>query len=143
MTHAQAHPPSCDPPEDLPYLTPELLKLKLRLSPLIQVEEILTKRLTPAGSMEVGSLGHFDRPKITIKEVAVNSTAQWREAFNRLRANTRESFDSEHAIDWDDPNDPGVVLSACSEDIIRLWNEPLIRKLLEKQNLRLEEMGGL
>jgi hypothetical protein len=62
---------------------------------------------------------------------------------NRLLQTTRrESFDSQ-VIDSDDPNDPSVVLHACAEDMIRLWNDPAIKTLLATRKLRLEEVAGL
>jgi len=122
----------------------------MRLAPLLQVEEVLTRRLTPSGSREfeptqlapVKNLPYSERSRRIVKEVAVNSTTQWKGAFNRA-VNARDSFDSDRAIDWDDPKDPGVVLHACCEDMIRLWNDPTVKALLETQNLRLQEMAGL
>jgi len=40
------------------------------------------------------------------------------------------------------PNDAGVILNACSEDIIKLWNDPTVKALLKAQKVRLEDMGG-
>ncbi|TFK39288.1 guanine nucleotide binding protein, alpha subunit [Crucibulum laeve] len=130
---------------DFPPLTPELLKLKLRLAPLLQVEEVLIRRLTPVGSGETEAtqlVSYTERSKNYLKEVAVNSAAHWKDAFAKLVSSDTESFDSQHAIDFDDPNDPGIVLNACSEDMVKLWNDPLIQQLLEKQNLRMEEVAG-
>ncbi|KAF9003249.1 guanine nucleotide binding protein, alpha subunit [Cyathus striatus] len=128
-------------------LTPDLLKLKLRLTPLLQVRETLIRRLSPVGSGEteatqLTNASYAERSKNYLKEIAVNSAAQWKDTFNRLVSNDRESFDSDEPIDFDDPNDPGVVLHACSEDMIKLWNDPVIQQLLDKQNLRMEEVAG-
>ena len=74
----------------------------------------------------------------------MNSAAQWKGAFGRLLStNIRDSVDSEFGIDFDDPNDPGVILHNCSEDMIRLWNDPTIKALLKVHKLRLEDMPGL
>ena len=130
-------------------LGPELLKIKMRLSPLLQVEQVLTRRLTPMGSGESEptqfnqNTSYAERSRNLIKEVAVNSTAQWKNAFTRLLAGETDSKESFVESDEDDPNDPGIVLNACSEDMARLWCDPTIRQLLVKQNLRLEEMAGL
>jgi hypothetical protein len=53
------------------------------------------------------------------------------------------SIDSGADIDWDNPNDPGVVLNACAEDIVKLWNNPTVKELLSQQKIRLEDMSGL
>ncbi|KAL0579767.1 hypothetical protein V5O48_002261 [Marasmius crinis-equi] len=130
-------------------LTPELMKLKMRLSPLMQVEEALMRRLSPSSPPESPSTHlspvtnlphpHFQRTK----EVSVYSSLGWKGAFVKLMAGiTRNSMDSSQGIDFDDPSDPGVILHNCSEDMIKLWNDRDVRRLLEKQNLRLEDMSG-
>jgi hypothetical protein len=153
MTHAQANSQSQsfeDSPNDLPQINPELWIVKLRLSPLLQVEQVLTRLLTPLDSGEselthLGNLSYTERSKSALTELAVNSTAQWKNTVSRLlRSNSdRDSFNSEQTIDWDDHNDPGLVLHACYPDMAQLWCDPTIHQLLEKQNIRLEEMAGL
>jgi guanine nucleotide-binding protein subunit alpha len=76
------------------------------------------------------------------REIAINSTAQWKGAFGRLIATARASMDSGADIDFDDSNDPGVILNACAEDIIKLWNDPTVKILLKAQKIRLESMPG-
>ena len=142
-----SQPPS--PPEDpgYPHLTGEHLKLKLRLSPLVQVEDALARKFSLAGSSSVDlgdnkDLNSSQRPR----EVIVNSTTQWRGIFRRHPANeskARDSMDSELMIDWDDPQDPGVLLNACADDMKRLWNDPTIQTLLDMQKLRVEEVASL
>lgn len=131
-------------------INPDLLKLRMRLLPLQQVEEALLRKMTPAGSAEfeathlspVTNLPYKRRPG-KFREVAINSTAHWKGAFGRLLATTRTSVDSASDIDFEDPNDPGIILHACSEDIVQLWNDPTVKQLLKAQKLRLEDMSGL
>ena len=129
--------------------SPELLKIKLRLAPLLQVEETLIRRLTPAGSGEMEAtlrigrdMSYYERTKNYMKEVTVNSAVQWKGSFGRREAG-RSSFNTDKAIDWEDPDDPGRILHACSEDMIRLWEDPMTKKFLEAQKLRLQERAGL
>lgn len=136
-------------------LSPELLKLRMRLLPLQQVEETLLRKLTPAGSAEFEATHLSPITNLPYKarsggkqmnkfgELTVNSTMQWKVAFGKLIASARASIDSAADIDFDDPNDPGVVLNACAEDIIRLWEDPVVRQLLNAQKTPLEHMGGL
>lgn len=121
----------------------------MRLLPLRQVEESLLRKMTPAGSSEFEPT-HLSPVKNKTKagkfrELAINSTTQWKGAFGRLIATARASFESSTAIeiDFEDPDDPGVILHACSEDIIKLWNDPTVKTLLKAQKVRLEDMGGL
>jgi len=134
--------------DKVPELDTELAMLKMRLSPLLQVEEILMRRLSPAGETEpthfasLNNMPYSERSRNLIKEVAINSAMQWKEKFTRLVVNETESFDSEQLVDWDNPNDPGILLHACADDMKRLWTHPSVVDLLEKQNVRLEEMAG-
>jgi guanine nucleotide-binding protein subunit alpha len=136
----------------LPKLTADHLKLKMRLSPLLQVEDVLVRKLTPSGASSYSDGTHLapltnvpyaERSRRVRSEVVVNSASSWKGAFTKLMSNARGSFDSDRAIDWNDPEDPGVVLNACGEDMIQLWNDPVIKTLLEVQRLRLEDMAGL
>ncbi|KAF9226383.1 G-alpha-domain-containing protein [Gyrodon lividus] len=130
--------------KDYPALTPEHLKLKMRLAPLIQVEAALLRKLLPPGHADLTS--HITPSSFPFQqEISVNSTVGWKGAFNRLLGSSgsnRDSCDSVDLINWSDPEDPGVVLHACSEDMIKLWGDPTIRKLMEIEKMRPEEMAG-
>ncbi|CAL1709080.1 unnamed protein product [Somion occarium] len=132
-------------------LSPEHLKLKLRLLPLLQVEESLIRKLTPPGSPEFESThlsqitnlpSPFASQNVKGKEIAVNSQFAWKGVFSKVVSSTRDSFDSAELVDWEDPNDPGRIIHACSEDMIKLWKDPTIQKILRLQQIRLEDMGG-
>ena len=126
-------------------VSPELLKLKMRLLPLQQVEESLLRKMTPPGSSEFEPthLSSVKKKPGKFRELAINSTTQWKGAFGRLIATARASFESTTEIDIEVPNDAGVILHACSEDIIKLWNDPTVKTLLKARKVRLEDMGGL
>ncbi|KAJ2917898.1 hypothetical protein MD484_g2520, partial [Candolleomyces efflorescens] len=145
--------------DDIPQIPPELLKRKIKLAPLLNVEGTLIRRLTPEGSGETeatqlgggtsggaggsGGVGTGGKSSV-VKELAVNSTKPWKDTFNRLvLGEGRDSFESEDAIDWDDPEDPGRILHDLSDDMIKLWNDPITQVLLEKQSLRMQELAGL
>lgn len=96
-----------------------------------------------AGSGETEATQLRAPPKQGFKEIAVNSTTPWKNAFNRLIRTERTSFDSQDGVDWEDPEDPGAILHACSQDLIHIWSNPMVQELLESQNVRLEESSGL
>jgi guanine nucleotide-binding protein alpha-1 subunit len=134
-----------------PPLSPEHLKLKMRLGPLLQVEKTLWRKLSPEGTVDLEGTrlastsnlpSVYDRAK---SEYSVNSASGWRGAFGRLLTGgePRNSIDSHSGINFDDPDDPGLILYNCADDMNRLWNDPTIRSLLELQKLRLEDMPGL
>ena len=90
----------------LPELSQEHLKLKLRLAPLLQVEEALIRKLTPAGSTETEATTLTQITNIpTRREVAINSQFAWKGLFGRMTG-TRASVDR-GAVDWDE-RDPDV-----------------------------------
>ncbi|KAI9460793.1 G-alpha-domain-containing protein [Boletus coccyginus] len=130
--------------KEYPPLTPEHLKLKMRLAPLIHVEAALIRRLLPPDQIE-----GLARSNLTASpfhhEISVNSSTSWKGALGRLmRSPTgRDSRDSTDLVNWSDPDDPGVVLHACSEDMTKLWVDPTVRKLMEIEKMRPEEMAGL
>ncbi|KAJ7492047.1 guanine nucleotide binding protein, alpha subunit [Mycena latifolia] len=122
----------------------DLVNLKMRLIPLLDVEKDLMKRLSLPGSTEWEPT---ERPltssprKRQSREIAVNSTVAWKGAFVRTDSG-RNSFDTDHLVDWEDPQDPGVILHARSEDMKRLWEHPTVQAILEKQSIRLQESAG-
>ena len=107
--------PSSSPPPSGSWLrlTPEHLKLKLRLLPLLQVEESLVRKLTPPGSPEFEST-HLSQitnlPTHLVgnsnakgKELAVNSQFAWKGVFSKFIPSSRDSFDSADLVNWEDP----------------------------------------
>ncbi|KAJ6631176.1 guanine nucleotide binding protein, alpha subunit [Mycena sp. CBHHK59/15] len=136
---------------DSPAIADDLLALKVRLSPLVHIEEVLMRRLIPAGpdksdAARLAQLAHVpyaERPRTVIREVAVNSATQWKDVFARLGGRDRAGGDGAAAeVDWADPGDPGVVLHEHAEDIKALWAHETVQALLVKQNLRLQEAAG-
>lgn len=95
--------------EDVPKLTSEHLKLRLRLLPLLQVEDELIRRLTQAGTSvpEATRLTQItNSPNVNLKEkeVAVNSHFVWKGMFSRMVSSRRSSSESEPVVEWDDPD---------------------------------------
>jgi hypothetical protein len=117
----------------------------MRLLPLQGVEEALLRKLSHAGSTELEptqlpSSNHHGQRR---KEPAVRSSSQWKVAFGRLLNVTRTSLSDDSNIDFNDPDDPGVILDACSEDMRTLWNDHVIQELLQSMRIRMEDMAGL
>ncbi|KAJ7735552.1 guanine nucleotide binding protein, alpha subunit [Mycena maculata] len=127
----------------------DLMTLRTRLLPLLQIEDVLVQRLANHGTQSVpDGPSPSDTSHIPMtarrrhgKEVAVNSTVAWKSAFMR-KPTGRESFDSQDVVDWDDPNDPGAVLHARREEMQRLWGHPMVRTILASQGIRLHESAG-
>lgn len=116
----------------------------MRLAPLIQVEAALVRKMLPPDQVEGLARSNLTAPPFQ-HEISVNSNTGWKSAFNRIMGNSggHSSCDSMDLINWSDPEDPGVILHACSEDMIKLWADPTIKKLMEIEKMRPEEMAGL
>jgi guanine nucleotide-binding protein subunit alpha len=91
---------------------------------------------------QLTNIPYSELPRNVNREVAVHSANPWKDVFKRLVGTDTESFDSERAIDWEDPTDPGVVLHALAEDMKALWSNRTVQALLVRQNLRLQEAAG-
>ncbi|KAI0791447.1 guanine nucleotide binding protein, alpha subunit [Irpex lacteus] len=59
--------------------------------------------------------------------------------FNRLMGGR----DSTELVSWEvDPDDPGKIIHACGEDMIKLWEDKTVQSVLEFQKLRLQDLPG-
>jgi len=135
--------------EGYPSLGPEQLKLKMKLTPLLRMEDILVEKLAPDSQHHIKgeSPDHVfndasnapDAPAVPIRtELTVNSRSTWKAAFKKW---TRGGGDED--IDFDDPTDPGRVLFACRDDMIALWTDPVVRQILDIAKARPQDLGGL
>ncbi|KAJ7243820.1 guanine nucleotide binding protein, alpha subunit [Mycena haematopus] len=145
----------------------DLLALRMRLLPLLEVHEALSCRLaSPFSSSscvpEPCSTDPARGALSTIllrrrREPTVNSSVPWKAAFSggerasfaSSTADPRASFvtddtDSVNSdADWDaDADDPGAMLHARADDLRRLWAHPMVHATLERQGIRLQEAGG-
>ncbi|KAJ7072562.1 guanine nucleotide-binding protein alpha-4 subunit, partial [Mycena amicta] len=142
LAEAEAYSASKSPaPDDpvYPVLTSELRALKMRLLPLQQVEAALLGKLTPGAKLRA-----IEAPDEapTSAEVSVHSGAPWKNAFSRLMNNVRSSVDGPETTEPQDSKDARQLLHACSEDMVRLWNDPIVKEVLEVHRLRLQDMAG-
>lgn len=134
--------------EEYPPLGPEQLKLKMKLAPLLRMEEVLTEKLAPNSEHRIkGELPDLtpndasnapEAPPVPIRtELTVNSRSTWKSAFKKWAKGGDED------IDFDDPTDPGRVLFACKDDMIALWTDPVVRQILDAAKVRPRDQGGL
>ena len=76
--------------------------------PLLQVEEVLIRRLTHAGNTEqeatrLMQVTNMPDAIAKDKELAVNSHFVWKSMFSKLTGRGNSS-DADSAIDWNDPD---------------------------------------
>jgi len=134
--------------EEYPPLGPEQLKLKMKLSPLLRMEDVLIQKLAPNSQHHIkgespdpvfsDASNAPDAPAVPIRtELTVNSRSTWKSAFKKWAKGGVED------IDFDDPTDPGRVLFACKDDIMSLWFDPVVRQILNIAKVRPQDQGGL
>ncbi|GJJ15916.1 hypothetical protein Clacol_010195 [Clathrus columnatus] len=129
-----------DSSNNLPTLSPEHRRLMMRLGPLRQLETVLTKRFKPLALPNTPispprspvALANILSPSQSHDELRVNGYS-WKRA--------RETSSSDGDRTTEDDESLARVLSACKEDMIQLWNDPLVRRILKEYRVGMEEVS--
>lgn len=119
--------------------------LKLRLAPLKRVEKDLQRRLGAGSTDEEWPLisqsaTPFDVDTSPVskpsrpREFFVRSHACWKAVTHRLRASASWDRAALNATE---------VIAGCGEDIKALWEDPMVRTVLTKREMYLEDTAGL
>jgi hypothetical protein len=101
----------------------QLLRMKLR--PLVEIEATMTKHLMQSLQRRDG------------EEVAVHSYFAWTKHFHR-NADHSNSSSLGDAL----KGEMRRALNVSCDDILRLWNDPQVRNLLQSQQIQLEHEAG-
>ncbi|KAK7678986.1 hypothetical protein QCA50_017929 [Cerrena zonata] len=148
-------------------------RIRLRLLPLMAIEEELTKKLFP----EINNRNSFSGPTSGtafppgIREVCVRAGSGWKGVLSTIvnsqdtnvtNTNTYGNGNGNGypngilktngtvngkrrpgtADGYGRKDDPTTVLSACREDILQLWDDPVVQGVLKKRGVRLQDMPG-
>ncbi|KAL5525745.1 hypothetical protein ACEPAG_7082 [Sanghuangporus baumii] len=127
----------------LPTLTTttrrELATLKLRLSPLLTAEASLADRLS--GGVQVGTLARRRGGGVYVR-------SGWQTTMSvsgkKRRHSEDNNHDEENASGRPNPveeelNKISRLLFACRDDVKALWSHPVVRAIIDKRKLRLQE----
>lgn len=142
--------------------------LKARLQPLRHIERLLVAKLVPPNEEEATRLpgpshSHSIYPpgqsqnytavnSFRNQEVFVRPGMGWRGALARNRVNNPSVSDDVHEngrpysagnTGLETADEPQEVLHACQQDLILLWNDGVVREILRRKKVRLEEFPGL
>lgn len=135
----------------------EIELLKMRLAPLRHTEITLISQLVPHGEEEPTHLGTRSIRSVSgsgrsrsqsgsdtgsPNEISVRPGSTWSSPLAAItnRNGRDRSLPSINLKTKDSPQD---VLNACRRDIQSLWNDPVVRHILKKKKIRLEEHSGL
>ncbi|PCH39013.1 G-protein alpha subunit [Wolfiporia cocos MD-104 SS10] len=109
-------------------LTDTHRRMRMRLSPLLSIEAELTRTLFPEGG---------DR----VQDVCVRAGSGWKGLLAAVAGHAAERERRPGTADRA-KNDPTAVLDACRDDIVALWEDQVVRSVLKKHNVRLQDMPG-
>ncbi|KAH7924380.1 guanine nucleotide binding protein, alpha subunit [Leucogyrophana mollusca] len=137
-----------------PNIPQELEFLKMRLTPLRHIEALLIAKLIPAseddalsqlgGSSISNYKSHRSRSSERSwqsQEVFVRPGATWKGALaSGSRTNGPPILSGDTGFGMRD--EAQEVLHSCSDDILALWNDKLVREVLRRRKIRLEEFPG-
>jgi hypothetical protein len=119
--------------------------LKLRLGPLRRIQKDLERRLG-AATIEIQSTTvttaapFYQKP--VLQEFSINSSNGWKTALDRFRS-LRPS-PSVPKRGWDaELEEITEVIASCADDMKAIWEDPTVRSLLDKRQVRLDEAPGL
>lgn len=144
-----------DSDEDSPGIPRELELLKTRLRPLRPIEALLIAKLVPPNEDEATHLGHKGKSNGSIssggsdrsfyshsQEVSVRGANSWKSVLTKGvgRVNSRPISAGSTGLETKD--EPQEVLHACRKDIMALWSDPIVRDILRRRKIRLEEFPG-
>ncbi|KAJ7058012.1 guanine nucleotide binding protein, alpha subunit [Mycena amicta] len=133
--------------------------LRLRLAPLRRVRLDLEARLGAAANelytTDTTSAAPFDpdaegsarkaREKPHVTEFSVHSRNGWKSALDRFRAARRSGEDNGGTMrrgvrDLED--EVQSVLAGCREDIRALWEDRVVREMMARRKVRIEDSAG-
>jgi len=113
-----------------PILTDVHRRLRLRLSPLISIEENLNKKLFP----------HPPDPR----EISVRGGTNWKSYLARIAKDKDRKPLRPGSSQGPVLQEEGTyILVTFKEDIIALWNDPVIYRVLKRRKCNIRDMPGL
>jgi hypothetical protein len=119
-----------DEEDSEPILTDVHRRLLMRLSPLASMEGNLTNKLFP----------HPPDPK----EVSVRGGTNWKSYIVRLAKERDQKPSRPRSSHCSIPQEEGThILVTFKEDIIALWNDPIVRRALKRRGCNIRDMSGL
>ncbi|KAH7910678.1 guanine nucleotide binding protein, alpha subunit [Hygrophoropsis aurantiaca] len=136
-----------------PNIPQELEFLKMRLTPLRHIEALLIAKLIPANEDDAlsqpgsSSLSNYKTHRSRSserswrsQEVFVRPGATWKGALAKSTRANGPPISPDSALGIRD--EAQEVLHSCSDDIQTLWNDKLVREVLRRRKIRLEEFPG-
>ncbi|KAF8610262.1 G-alpha-domain-containing protein [Ceratobasidium sp. AG-I] len=126
--------------------------MRVRLSPLSQIADLIANRLSPDSPLPTSSASPIEPTSawtttassfVPSSEISVLSSYGWKSALRKLHLGSSSPRPSvEYSIDFDNENDPGRLLVTFHEDLIELCENKAVWEMLKRRNVRIENMSG-
>lgn len=119
-------------------LTDDHRRIRMRLSPLLAVENSLNRKLFPENY----------NPE-SVREISVRAGSNWKTMLSSMTSpkkaepSEQKKVAGKHSHGERSADDPTNILAACRDDIVALWGDPIIREVLQRHDIRLEDSPGL
>lgn len=123
--------------------------MRMRLSPLMRVGDDLGVKLSPEYyDPKSSSMAKYSSTQSTsysynqpsARELTVRSGSGWKAAFG-VKSSSAPPTRSGATTAAED--EAARVLHACVDDIWTIWTDPIVKEVLKKRKVRLQEMSGL
>ncbi|QRW00706.1 G-protein alpha subunit [Ceratobasidium sp. AG-Ba] len=126
--------------------------MRVRLSPLSQIADLIANKLSPESSSPTLSPLPAEptsdwtataSSNTPATEISVLSSYGWKSALRKLHVGSpspRPSLD--FSIDFDNENDPGRLLVAFHDDLVGLCQNKAVWEMLRRRKVRVENMSG-
>lgn len=125
----------------VPPLSKEHRQIKMRLSPLIQLQDNLIQNLAGQfgdDSPRVADVrGQQKRGELLIR----GNSNSWKGILGKRER--RKSGERPRSSRGSEEEEAAKVLYACKDDMVSLWRDPVVREILHRRDVRLEEGPGL
>ncbi|KZT18573.1 G-alpha-domain-containing protein [Neolentinus lepideus HHB14362 ss-1] len=119
--------------------------LRFRLMPLRRVEADLKRRLGAASEEATASLSPMTTPPLEEPDRVASprpfevSVRSWKDAFEMHCRSPKTSSIGHSSLESDDATD---VIAECREDIKALWEDHIVKQVLKRRKVRVEESAG-
>lgn len=128
--------------------------LKLRLAPLRRVQVDLERRLgsgaeepvpVPRGVPTVAAPFDNDPLAFRSQEFYVRSSTGWKGTLEKLRSGSAGSREEAVVRERKQQEDEEItaIIAGCRDDIHELWNDELVKVMLDRRKKRIEDGPGL
>jgi guanine nucleotide-binding protein alpha-1 subunit len=107
-------------------LTDDHRRIRMRLSPLLSLEDVLTKKL------------FFSAPDKN--EISVRGGSGWKSYISKVLSSAKSRPATSSGKEADETT---TILSACRDDIVLLWQDNVVHQILNNRNARIHEKPGL